>query len=427
MNRVATVFLFVVFTVSSALAAQKPQTPGTAGSDVNINSFTLTASDGMNQDSFGESVAISGNTVVVGALEVADARGSAYVFVKPPSGWANMTQVAELTASDGKEGDIFGVSVAISGDTIVVGAGNATVNGNRGQGAAYVFVKPPSGWSNMTETAKLTSSDGLPDGSFGDATALDGNTVVIGSSFFQNAQGTAYIFVKPQSGWSDMTQTAELTASDAGPDNDFGAAVSISGTTVVVGAHQDNASNDAGPGAAYVFVEPPSGWTNMTQTAKLRASDGVDGDQFGGAVSISGNTVAVGARQHDVARGRAYVFVEPAGGWVNMRQTAELKDGMIGACFGNSISIYGNELLVGAECFQNFRGAAFLFLKPPTGWRNSNTYQAAVGIHFTFTHDNLATSLALQGKTAIIGAPYAPTFPPCCQPGPGQAFIFTTQ
>ena len=427
MNRVAMLFLVVMCAVGIAVGAQKPQANNTADSDVNINSFTLTASDGMTLDLFGSSVAISGDTVVVGAPFVARQRGSAYVFVRPPSGWANMTQVAELTASDGKEGDIFGVSVAISGDTLIVGAPDATINGNREQGAAYVFVKPAGGWQNTTETAKLVASDGNVYRDFGEAVSINGNTVVVGAPQGTGdfpGPGLAYIFVEPAGGWSNMTQTAELSASDGTDGGDFGASVSISGNTVVVGATQGSCSCDAGPGAAYVFAEPSDGWTNMTQTAKLRASDGMVGDALGVSVSISGNTIAVGASNHD--GGRAYVFVEPTGGWVNMKQTAELKDGMIGSCLGISISLYGNELLAGAPCFQNDRGAAFLFIKPPTGWRNTNTYQAAVGIHFSFMHDDFANSLAIQGKTAIIGAPYAPTSLNN-QPGPGQAFIFTTQ
>ena len=92
-------------------------------------------------------------------------QGAAYVFTEPGSGWANMTQTAKLTASDGAADDRFGDSVSISGNTVVVGAPNATVGGNSGQGAAYVFTEPGSGWANMTQTAKLTASDGAADDS----------------------------------------------------------------------------------------------------------------------------------------------------------------------------------------------------------------------------------------------------------------------
>ena len=142
----------------------------------------LTASDGATGDDFGVSVSISGNTVVVGALRSADnSQGAAYVFTEPASGWANMTQAAKLTASDGAANDYFGDSVSISGNTVVVGACNATVGANGGQGAAYVFTEPGSGWTNMTQTAKLTASDGAADDDFGDSVSISGNTVVVGA------------------------------------------------------------------------------------------------------------------------------------------------------------------------------------------------------------------------------------------------------
>ena len=165
--------------------------------------------------------------------------GAAYVFIKPPRGWANMTQTAELTASDAQIYDCFGCSVAISGNTVVVGASGAAIGGNTAQGAAYVFVEPPTGWTNMTETAKLTASDGASDAQFGTSVAMSGNTLVVGAPATSLMQGNAYVFVEPQSGWTDMTQTAELVPSDGFDNDNFGTSVSISGDTVVVGAPAD--------------------------------------------------------------------------------------------------------------------------------------------------------------------------------------------
>ena len=197
-------------------------------------------------------------------------------------------QAAVLTASDGQAQDEFGTSVSISGDTVVVGAPDATVGNNAEQGAAYVFTESGSGW---TQTAKLTASDGAAKDYFGDSVSISGNTVVVGAEGATVSgnidQGAAYVFTEPASGWADMTQTAELTASDGQAYDGFGTSVSISGNTVVVGA--------PGGGAAYVFTESESGWANMTQTAILTASDGAEFYSFASSVSISGNTVVVGA------------------------------------------------------------------------------------------------------------------------------------
>ena len=256
-------------------------------------------------------------------IRVNDAGAKGPITIDP------FVQEAKLTASDGAVNDNFGCSVAISGNTVVVGAPGATVDANSGQGAAYVFTDSGSGW---TQTAKLTTSDGAPDDYFGCSVSISGNTVVVGASQAtvgaNSGQGAAYVFTEPGSGWANMTQTAKLTTSDGAPDDYFGYSVSISGDAVAVGAYDSTVGANSGQGAAYVFTEPGSGWANMTQTAKLTASDGAAGDAFGTSVSISGNTVVVGAPSATVGtnspQGAAYVFTEPGSGWANMTQTAKL-------------------------------------------------------------------------------------------------------
>jgi FG-GAP repeat len=405
--------------ISAALARELPGVPH----------FTLTASDGANGDSFGVSAAIDGNTVVVGAAVSGNQeKGAVYVFVKPANGWRNLTQTAKLTSSDAQPLDQFGRTVAVSGNTVVVGASEATINGNPDQGAAYVFVKPAGGWTNMTQTAKLTAADGDSYSQFGIATAISGDNVVVGAPLSNGdnpAPGVAYIFVQPQNGWKDMTQTAELTASDSTEYDEFGASVSISGNTLIVGAPEDGCSCNAGPGAAYVFVEPPSGWANATETAKLTASDGIVNELFGWSVSLNNKTAVVGAL------GTAYVFVEPFGGWDNMTQIAELTNAEGGDGFGIPVSISGNVILVGDPGIQGLTGRAFAFLKPASGWKNTSQYNLQLGISFPNKDDMFGSSLAISGTTGVVGAPYAPTSQPCkggqCAPGPGEAFVFTAK
>jgi hypothetical protein len=410
--------------ISSALARKSPA----------IQDFTLTASDGTDGDIFGSSVAIDGNTVVVGApwanFNNHPGPGAAYVFVKPAKGWSNMTQTAELTASDRQNGDYFGGSVAISGNTIVVSASEATVNGNPEQGAAYVFVKPAGGWTNMTETAKLTASDGTDYSVLGVSVSISGNTVVAGApqSLGNNpGSGSAYIFVEPSGGWADMTQTAELTPSDGTLYDDFGFSVSVSGETVIVGGGQ---CGGGCPGTAYIFAEPPNGWSDMTETAQLTPADhGVDA--FGISVSINGPTAVVGGSNSGYeGAGAVYVFVEPAGGWSDMTQTAELTVNKTKfACLGSSVAISANVILAGADCTHLSTGVAYAFLKPAGGWQNSSKFALELSIPFTYQYDYFGASVAISGKVGVIGAPYAPTSPPCrngnCASGPGEAFIFT--
>ncbi len=380
----------------------------------------LTASDGAADDEFGWGVSINGNTVVVGAPNATvggnSGQGAVYVFTEPGSGWANMTQTAKLTTSDGAANNWFGLSVSISGNTVVAGADyDYAVGTNDYQVAAYVFTEPNSGWANMTQTAKLTASDGASQnpwgvGSFsGPSVSISGNTVVVGAPSAtvgsNSEQGAAYVFTEPGSGWENMTQTAKLTASDGAADDLFGWGVSISGNTVVVGADNATVGGNSGQGAAYVFTEPGSGWANMTQTAKLTASDGAVYDEFGSMVSMSGNTVVVGAWYVTVGgnngQGAAYVFTEPGSGWANMTQTAKLtaSDGAAKNYFGGWVQIIGNTVVVGAEGAtigtNSEQGAVYVFgtsatptvtsVSPASGPATGGTTVTIIGTGFTGT------------------------------------------
>jgi hypothetical protein len=375
----------------------------------------LSASDGAANDELGWSVAISGNTVVVGApahqVGSNPAQGAAYVFVEPETGWASMTQVAELTSSDGAANDAFGSSVAISGNTVVIGAPGANVGGYPYQGAAYVFVEPGGGWQNATETAKLTASDGTVDNIFGASVAIDGAAVVVGAPYVSVGsnleQGAAYVFSEPVTGWGNMTQTARLTALDGAAGDIFGVSVSINSGAIVVGASNATVDGNLNAGKAYVF-QPSGGWANTTQTAELSASDAAADNYFGASVGISGNTVLVGAPS-DFA-GAAYVFVEPAGGWANMTQTAELIDpaGPSLELLGSSVSISHGVAVVGAPLRTTdthaTQGAVFVFSKPASGW--SNTAESLrFGALDGAAGDQLGHSVFVRGDI-VAGAPF---------------------
>jgi hypothetical protein len=238
-----------------------------------------------------------------------------------------MTQTAELTASDGAWGSFFGFSVSINRHTVVVGANNAWVNG-RYQGAAYVFDKPESGWANMTQTAELSASNPSLTSNFGFSVSINGSAVAVGDpdetvGRNQN-QGAIYVFVKPTSGWKNMTQTAELTVSNgkgndsltsatrrsrnSTPDN-LGSSVFISGHGVLAGAPGHN----YGSGAAYVFLKPSGGWRPTSKfDASFTAKGGKRGDAFGQSVSATSSNILVGAYLATVGanseQGAAYLY-----------------------------------------------------------------------------------------------------------------------
>src|SRR5208282_1332497 len=224
-------------------------------------------------------------------------------------------QLAELTGSDGTSIDQFGLSVAIDGNSVVVGAPYAKIGSNQAQGAAYVFVKPATGWENMTQVAKLTASDGKADDEFGGSVAISGKTVLVGDTFFSRVGG--YIFVRPTRGWKSATTYDALLVTTEG-DKNFFSSIATDGDVVVIGAADINNESDV----AYLYVKPKGGWGAplnlgrlITQKAKLTNSDSTEGDGFGFSVALSGDTVAVGAPyapDNNENSGAAYVFVRPA-------------------------------------------------------------------------------------------------------------------
>jgi predicted amidohydrolase len=352
----------------------------------------LTASDAADFDEFGRSVSISGNTAVIGAAYDnhaggADA-GSAYVFVRSGEVW---TQQAKLTASDATAEDYFGISVSISGDTAVIGAyGDAHAGGYYDAGSAYVFVRSGGVW---TQQAKLIASDAAAYDQFGWSVSISGQTAVIGARYDDHAGGTnagsAYVFVRSGSVWKKQ---AKLTASDAAAGDEFGIAVSISGDTAVIGAFRDDDAGGYDAGSAYVFARSGGVWT---QQAKLTASDAAAYDYFGWSVSISGDAAVIGASLDDHAggtnAGSAYVFVRSGGVWTEAAKLTA-SDAAADDSFGFSVSTSSNMAMVGAyyddHAGGTAAGSAYVFGLTP--WDLDGDGDADVDDYW-YIHDGLGS------------------------------------
>jgi hypothetical protein len=251
----------------------------------------LLALDGEPTDFFGSCVAVSGDIAVIGAYGDDDRgfmAGSAYVFGFGGSSW---TQQAKLLASDGEMLDAFGSSVAVSGQAVLVGAPGDDDKGSVG-GAVYVFGLDDSNW---VQQAKLYAGDGAESDSFGASLALFGETAVIGAPGNDDNgadSGSAYVFGFGEPNWIEQ---AKLLPSDGAVSDRFGQSTAISGNVMVIGASGDD-DNGSASGSAYVFRFNGSSWA---QQAKLLASDGGESDVLGGAVAVSDDTVAVNSRGSD--------------------------------------------------------------------------------------------------------------------------------
>ncbi|MCH8305428.1 MAG: T9SS type A sorting domain-containing protein [Candidatus Marinimicrobia bacterium] len=253
---------------------------------------------------FGASVSISGDYAVVGALfddDNGDRSGSAYVFKRAGTSW---TQEAKLLPADGAADDRFGNSVSISGDYAVVGAVMTDPFSVGGSGSAYVFKRTGTTW---TQEAKLLASDGAAGDAFGSSVSISGDYAVVGAKGDDDngsGSGSAYVFKRSGTSWQ---QEAKLLPSDGAAEDYFGLSVSISGDYAVVGAYRDD-DNGGSSGSAYLFKRTDTSWV---QEAKLLAFDGVGGDFFGYSVSISGDYAVVGARgdaDNGDESGSAYLY-----------------------------------------------------------------------------------------------------------------------
>jgi hypothetical protein len=354
---------------------------------------SLVPGDGQ-ADFFGVSIAISGNTALVGATTAHHRTGAAYVFTRGNRGW---TQQARLVASDGVARDNFGFSVALSGNTALVGAPNRGIRGipiSQGMGAAYVFTRTGTTWTQqalLTRTTDSSSSD-----FFGFSVALSGQTALVGVPGDGGSRGAVFAFTRTGTTW---IQQSEFTGSNSEQENAFGSSVAFSGHTAVVGApQQGSVKTGAFTGEAYVFTQTATGFR---QQAILRAPHRLSGDVFGRSVALSGTTALVGAPGVAGFAGAAYVFTRTATGWAR-QATLTAADGQPGESLAlNSLAISGNTAVVGEELNNSFAGAAYEFVRTGTTWAQKAKFTDPGGA----PNDRLGRGVAISGTTALVGAP----------------------
>lgn len=323
----------------------------------------LTPSDGAADDSFGTSLACSGAMAVIGAshhaVEGRADQGAVYVFTRTDQGW---TQNAELNASDGSAGDLFGFFVDVDRDTIVAGALHADVAGAE-QGAAYVFVRSGAAW---IQQAKLTAADGAAGDDFGAPVIIQGDLALIGACAkdvgANVGQGAAYAFARSGTRWS---QEARLTAADGAGDEYFATRMALLGQTAIVGAPWRDVAGKVDQGSAFVFVRSGTTWT---QKAELTAADGSAHDRFGLSVSLGRGAALIGAPSHDIgatlSAGSAYLFTGSGTSW-EQRAAFTASDVRPFDYFGNSACLEGETALIGAPSVDGAAtpdwGSAYLF------------------------------------------------------------------
>lgn len=372
-------------------------------------------------DGLGAGVAVAGEAIAVGAPGEDQgfyARGAAYVFTEPPGGWTGeVTESATLLPTNPADFDRFGHAVAADNDVVVVAASYADPNGDD-SGAVYVFVKPPGGWAGtLTESARLLPADGAAGDNFGCSVAIEGETIVVGSRYDDDQgsnSGSVYVFLEPTGGWSSIVHhSAKLTASNGAVDDNLGTAVSISGDVIVAGAQRhDHWGIDSG--AAYVFEKPAGGWAgSLAHDAMLVPSDGAIIDNFGDALVVVGDCVLVGSKGNDHLgddSGSAYWFVKPMGGWTGvLGEVAKLiaDDGGPTDRFGNAVAASKQGVVIGAPFDNDYgyqAGSAYAAARSRLGWMGTVVVDLKLVPTDLTEYDTLGRPVAIMGDMIIVGS-----------------------
>lgn len=350
----------------------------------------ITAGDAAADDHFGASVAVSGDTAIVGAYGKMENRGAAYIFVRDGITW---TQQAKLTPADFEAGDCFGCSVSISGNTAIVGAYGKEDN----TGAVYIFVRSGNSWSQQ---AKLVANNAEADDYFGHSVSISGDTAAIGAYGKENATGALYLYTRSNTSWS---QQAAFSAADSAADDHFGYSVSISGDTVIAGAWKA-VSLKGTTGAAYIFVRSEGTWS---QQAKLASNDPESFDRFGISVAIDGDMAMAGADWK--YGGAAYMFTRTGYKWAQQAKFAT-SDAVTGDRFGAAVSASNGKAMVGSFAQYNNMGTAYIYseMLPLTIETRTATSVLATSATLNGSIVSMGTSTVVNayfeyGKTAAYG------------------------
>jgi hypothetical protein len=308
-------------------------------------------------DNYAWSVAISGDTLVVSALTdctAGFAAGAAYVYVRNGTTWSLQQK---LTAGDPASFSSFGISVDVTGDTVVVGA-HSDDDAGYGTGAAYVFHRNEGLW---TEQQKLKASDAVADSSFGLSVSLSGQTIAVGapglSSPGANFTGAVYVFVNNGSAWLEQQK---IEADDITAGQELGYCVAVSGETLVATAPGESVGMHT-YGAAYIFERNGTTWD---QQRKFVDRDATRTDGFALRAAIDGDTIVIGDIKNNTAAlwgGAGYVYVRNGNAGWSLQYTLTAADAAYPDFLGLSVAISGDTIMLGASQKDEYKGAMYVY------------------------------------------------------------------
>ena len=355
-------------------------------------------SDGLANERFANCMTSSGTIVAVGSPQkqvlINNSQGYVHIYEKSASG---IDFIKKITASDGEASDLFGISVALSGDILVVGSQNKTVGSNFFQGAAYVFSRNQGGTNNWGLVKKVVASDGAANDFFGHSVAINGNNIAVGAYQRNGKIGAVYLYSKTQGGANNWGETQILTPSDGAANDYFGHSLALNSTTIAVGANGAQANK----GAVYLY-----NISNGSETKKLVAADGASSDEFGYSLALNENFLLVGARNNTAYQGAAYLF-EKSSNWAQKKKLVAA-DAVGGDAFGYSVALTTDAALVGARVKKVgnnvAQGAAYIFEINQGGagnWGQSSKISSSDG---GFA-ENFGEAVTFLAEDALVSSP----------------------
>ena len=380
-------------------------------------SAKVTASDRLNGSQFGWSVATLRDVAVIGAPhDTSSNSGSAYIYVRSLDGSNTWTQLKKLVAPDGRANDAFGTAVAISEDTIVIGA---PFNDEKATdaGAAYVFSRNQPSANQWGFVKKILPSDGAFNDQFGSAVTVSNTLILVGAPLADAGaladSGAVYFYERDQPSANQWGQTRKLTTTNTVAGDRFGSSISISGDTLAVGVPNTDSGSLLDVGVVYLYGRNQGGASQWGQVKRLSVTNTVAGDRFGSSVSISGDNLAIGAPLNDVGTftdgGAAYIFNRNQTGaeqWGLVKKFT-LTNAFTGDHFGASVALDADSLVISAPQADGTNGidwgVAYLYQQNSGGnnaWGQVDKFfPAAVG-----AQDNFGSGVAISRGTIVIGA-----------------------
>ncbi|GLR18809.1 FG-GAP repeat protein [Portibacter lacus] len=392
---------FEGFNGSEWLSFTKNEGGNWGNKDITENG-NFAAYDGQEFDQIGNAVSISGNYAIAGARNASvgnnNGQGKVYLFTKNGDHWLDGLF---KTSSDGSAGDYFGSAVSISNDYALIGAPGKDVGGNAEQGKAYIFKKNNGSWA---EESSLVSSDGTISDNFGSSLSISGDYAIIGAPYktvgSNEFQGKAYIFKRDGMIWSEH---AILTAPDGMEYDQFGSEVSISGDYVIIGVEGKDVGSNTNQGKAYIFKRSGSAWNLQSE---LLASNETAYSFFGSAVSISGDYASVTYFDYSVGefgQGKVCVYKRSGTSWNEQVCIIDANGADIDQ-FGSSLSMSGDHLVIGASqknvLNNSNQGKGFIYKRSGSLWSE----QAGVVSSDGKAGDFFGFSVAIDGNNVIIGS-----------------------